>query len=286
MINEELLKLKTNDYEHIALWKISGSKSELNKSIFLTHGAFSDRKICSKISRYFVNLGYTCWIMEWRNHGKSSKVKKKFNFETIAKYDIKTAFEYFFETLNIKNIACITHSGGGICLTMFLIRNQKYVSKVSSITMFSCQSFGACHSIKNYLKMLVSKFLSRILGYIPGKKIGLGPHDESYAMIKQWYDWNLLKNFKGENNYNYLKNMSLVKTPILSICSGGDTFIAPQKGCQDFLSAFGNPQNKLLFCSTTNGHSENYNHTRIILSRNSAKEIWPVVSQWIGRSQN
>ena len=81
--------------------------------------------------------------MEWRNHGKSSKTNRKFNFETIAKYDIKSTFEFLFNNLNLKNIDCLTHSGGGIILTMFLINNPKYNLRINSITLFGVQAFGA-----------------------------------------------------------------------------------------------------------------------------------------------
>lgn len=286
MMSENFIKLVTSDYENIALWKIFTSESDANKNIFLTHGTFSDRKICLGISKYFANLGYTCWVMEWRNHGKSSITKKKFDFETIAKYDVKSVFNYLFETLKINNIDCITHSGGGICLTMFLIKNQQYISKLNSITLFSCQSFGASHSFKNHMKILSGKLISFMLGYTPGRIIGLGTYNESYATMKQWFDWNLYRNFKGENNFDYLENMKSITTPILSICSEGDTFISPKEGCIDFLNAFDNLQNKLLFCSVKNGFTGSYNHASVIFSKNSANEIWPMVSEWIENFKN
>lgn len=176
---------------------------------------------------------------------------------------------------------CITHSGGGICLTMFLIKNRQYIPRLNSITMFSCQAFGAAHSLRNHARILAGKLISYILGHTPGKKIGLGPYNESYATMKQWFDWNLHGNFKGENDYNYLENMQLITTPVLSICSKGDTFIAPKQGCSEFLDAFGNPQNKLIFCSVNNGYAEDYNHASVLISKNSANEIWPRVVKWV-----
>jgi predicted alpha/beta hydrolase len=286
MISEDCIKLATSDNENVALWKIFNSESDTGKNIFLTHGTFSDKKICSGISNYFANLGYTCWIMEWRNHGKSSITKENFNFETIAKYDMVSVFNYLFGTLKINSMNCITHSGGGICLTMFLIKNQQYISKLNSITMFSCQSFGAAHSFENYIKILSGKLISFILGHTPGKFVGLGKCNESYAIMKQWFDWNLYRNFKGENNFDYLETMKSITTPILSICSEGDRFISPKEGCVKFLNAFENFQNKLLFCSTKNGFTENYNHASVIFSKNSANEIWPIVLEWIENCKN
>ncbi len=92
--------------------------------------------------------------MEWRNHGESDKTNKKFNLETIALLDIKSVFIYLLEDLKIKKIDCITHSGGGICLTMCLLQNERFLSNINSISILSCQSFGACHHKKLTVKML------------------------------------------------------------------------------------------------------------------------------------
>ena len=195
MIKEYLILLETADNEKIAVWKVFNSKKAINKNIFLTHGTFSNKKICLGISKYLAKLGYSCYIMEWRNHGKSLTTKKKFNFETIALYDLKTVFTYFFEDLKMISIDCITHSGGGICLSMFLIRHKFYQNKINSITMYACQAFGASFTIRNKVKILFSKSLTFLIGYIPANKIKLGPHNESYFTMKQWFDWNIKRNF-------------------------------------------------------------------------------------------
>jgi predicted alpha/beta hydrolase len=281
MIKEELIKLQTDDSENISLWKFFNQQDDSDKNIFLTHGTFSNKKICSGIAMYFVKQGYICWIMEWRNHGESSKVKKKFDFSTIAEYDIKAVFDFLFGQLKIQNIDCITHSGGGICLTIFLINFPEYIPKIKSITMFSCQAFGACHNFSHYIKVLLSKVLSFIIGVTPGKYLGLGEHNESYNTMKQWFNWNLSKQFIGSSGYDYRKSMELITIPILSICSKGDGFIAPKQGCKKYLNAFKNSQNIFMLCSIENGYAEDYNHGRVILSKNSEIEIWPKVFEWI-----
>ncbi|MEM5564646.1 alpha/beta fold hydrolase [Psychroserpens sp. AS72] len=247
----------------------------------MTHGTFSNRKICDGIASYLTEKGFTCWIMEWRNHGKSSKTKQKFNFETIAKFDLKSTFDFLFKIQNIKNIDCLTHSGGGIILTMFLINNPNYIEKINSITFFGVQAFGAGAKLSNRIKILASKYVTALLGKVPSKTADSTEHSESYHTMKQWFDWNLKKNFIGEHGFDYLKKMNQIKIPILSICAKGDRFIAPKEGCEQFLNAFENEKNILLFCSKENGNLENYNHSRILKSKNSRKEIWPIVKDWM-----
>ena len=257
------------------------SEIKNNKHIFLTHGTFSNRKICDGIAFHFAELGFTCWILEWRNHGKSSKTKQKFNFETIAKYDLKATIDFLFNNQQIKKIDCIAHSAAGIFLTMLLIKNPIYKSKINTVTFFGVQAFGAATTFNSRLKILGSKYLAAVLGKIPSRNAGSNEHSESYYTMKQWFNWNLNKNFVGENNFDYLQKMNTIKIPILSICAAGDNFIAPKIGCELFLNAFKNDENKLLYVSKENGNLENYNHGRMIKSQNSKKEIWPIVEDWI-----
>jgi len=277
---EQLHKVKTEGNEFIALWKISSPKSEASKNIFLNHGTFSDRKICLSIAQYFAEKGYNCWIMEWRNHGSSSPSNKKINFENIGTEDYPIVFNYLFNTLNINKLDSITHSGGGICLSIFLATNPAYIQKVNRIIFFGCQAFGAAYNFKNYTKTLIGKYVSALLGYSPAKLFGR-PHNEDHFFMKQWYDWNLTKKFIGMNGVDYEKKFKKINIPILSICGKGDDFIAPKEGCKMFLNAFQNPKNKLLFCSIENGFKEDYNHSRLLQSRNSRAEIWPLVQDWL-----
>jgi len=279
MITEELIKVKSEEIGHIALWKMSDAQNDQSLNIFLTHGTFSDKQVCRGIASYFVEKGYTCWIMEWRNHGASSKTKNHFNFETVALRDFPVAFEYLFKEEKIKHLNSITHSGGGTCLAMFLAKNQQYISKISKIAIFGCQATGAAIGFFNHTRLLLSKYSVALTGSIPAAKFGM-PHSESYQTMKLWYDWNLKQKFFGENEPDYERLLPNITIPILSVYAKGDTFIAPAKGCRDFLDAFKNPKNKHLFCSKENGFMEDYNHSRILRSQNAKKEIFPLVLKW------
>ena len=76
MILKDVTFLKTKDNQKIALWKISNSEENVIGNIFLTHGTFSNKNICLGIANYFAIQGYCCYIMEWRNHGKSTSTKQ------------------------------------------------------------------------------------------------------------------------------------------------------------------------------------------------------------------
>lgn len=285
MLTEELELIKTEDGEQIALWRIQTKNQKNHSNVFLTHGTFSDKRICLGIAKYLAEIGYTCWIMEWRNHGASPNTTNRFNFETIGLYDIKAAFNYLYHTLNITNLHCITHSGGGICLTMFLIKNPSFKKYINSISFFGCQAFGAAKSSLSYAGLVLTKSLIKLFGVFPASKNGR-PHDETYYTMKQWYDWNIKKVFDGSDGFDYLPKMKNIRIPILSVCAKGDHSVAPKVGCKSYLDAFKNPINKLVFCSKKDGYLEDYDHGRILLSSSAAQELWPVVRQWMQQFEN
>ncbi|MBH0097339.1 alpha/beta fold hydrolase [Psychrobacter sp. NZS113] len=324
MMTRTLHLITTKDDEKIAVWKVvdtienSTIANPLENSlpiikpqnIFLTHGTFSDKQTCLKIAEYLAGLGHHCYIMEWRGHGDSSMPKEKFNFETVATYDYEATFRYFFDELTFDNLHCITHSGGGIGLVMFLVQNPRYIDKINSISMFACQAYGAASKPISHAKIIAAKIFTRMLGSIPARKLKMGACDESYYTMSQWYDWNLQKNFKSsfikqstfnESAFNvsivnqastdttatddepldYRQYMPNITIPVYAISARGDSFISPTHGCQLLFDNFKNPTNVFREYALSHGDLDDYTHSRIMISRNAAKEIWPTVMAWI-----
>ncbi len=328
MLTENLKLVTTKDNVQIAIWEVfdnekhhdlSNTSAHKSQNIFLTHGTFSDKKTCLRIAEYLAALGHHCYIMEWRGHGANPVPKDKFNFETIATYDFDATFRYLFDELKLDNLHCVTHSGGGIGLTMFLIQNPLYIEKINSISMFACQAYGAALNPISYTKILTAKLFTRIFGYIPAERLNLGPINESYYTMKQWYDWNLKQNFNSSfikqnkineidndsaidahashksiaqrviadtDAFDYRQHMPKITTPIYAISAKGDKFISPTHGCQLLFNDFSNPANIFREYSLSNGDLDNYTHSRIMTSRNAAKEIWPTVAAWIDKHKH
>lgn len=303
MISEDLTLITTRDGEKIAVWEVTdetvnkASQTTIQRqNIFLTHGTFSDKKVCLGIASYLAGLGHTCYIMEWRGHGSSSIPESRFNFESVATHDYEATFRYLFDDLKLDNLHCVTHSGGGVGLAMFLVQNPSYITKINSISTFACQAYGAVLNPISYAKIFAAKIFTKMLGYMPAKKLGLGPFNESYYTMTQWYDWNLQKNFKSsfiknkdidqqltpsDQRFDYRQGMVNITTPIYAISAKGDLFISPTQGCKMFFDEFGHADNVFIEYAKSSGHLEDYDHTRVLMSRNAATEIWPTVAAWI-----
>jgi len=279
-MKEKRIDLPLTKNANLALWKVYSDSSSNGKDIFLTHGTFSNRKICMGITEYLVKRGYNCWILEWRNHGESSVTDNNFNFEDVANEDIDIALRYLFEDQRLNKIDCVTHSGGGLCITLNLLEHPEYTKRINRMVFFGCQASGAADNLFRRWRMIIVKYFGKSLGYLPGK-ILKRPHNEDYSILKHWFRWNLAKEFKNETGRDYQLEMPKIKIPILAICGTGDTMIAPVQGCQDYLASFKNPNNKFLVCGINTGYTEDYNHGRIIYSRSAEKEIYSEVLDWI-----
>ncbi len=278
-MKQEKIKLSFKE-GHLALWKVSSGNSQSDKNIFLTHGTFSNKKVCLGISEYLINKGYTCWVLEWRNHGHSSKIEGVYNFERIGKEDVQRAFEYLFKEINLPPIDCVTHSGGGIALSINLIEYPANKQHIKKIVFFGTQAFGACENRGNYVKLWIGKHLGRLVGFAPARLMGR-PENEKYSFMKQWLNWNLSKNFLSEAGVDYSKELKKIRIPILSISGEGDQLVAPKSGCESYLNCFENPQNRFIHCSIANSFQEDYNHSRLIYSQTAKQEIYPIVFDWI-----
>lgn len=277
--------LKTPDGSSFAIWTISqGHASEGKELVLLSHGAFSNKKVCMGLARFIARAGFECSILEWRNHGASADSKQYFDFETIGCNEFLAAFEFLCAKHPAKKINVVTHSGGGLALCVFLIRHPEYAQRVGRTVLVSCQSCYAATSWWRNLGFRLADLASRICGTMSGKALGLGPHPESYRTMKPWFSWNIRGKFVSSvDGLDFTECLRTITSPIMSVSALGDRLIAPPLACRLFLSNFGGDKNEFLECSVANGFTENYDHGRIMLSTNASKEVWPLVLDWLRR---
>lgn len=126
------------------------------------------------------------------------------------------------------------------------------------------------------------RLASRLWGSVPGAHLGLGVQDESFFMMKQWYDWNISQSFSGRDGFDYWAGMRRLTMPVLSIAGAADKLIAPSASCKKFLEGFGGCRNQSMVCGLSTGFSKDYSHASVILSRAAMNEVWPLVATWLG----
>ncbi|BBF87631.1 esterase/lipase/thioesterase family protein [Aquitalea magnusonii] len=246
----------------------------------MTHGTFSDKRICLGLAHYLAKRGATCWLMEWRGHGSSPPAVEQFDFETIALYDVPAVLHYLQQREKVVSLHAVTHSGGGLALLMCLLRQPQWQPLFGKLVLFACQACHAAPSPSRRLLLRSARLLSSCLGRVPGKRLGIGVQDEPFYLMSQWFDWNLAGRFVGQDGFDYLPALAHLPHPVLAVCADHDPFIAPPAACRRFFQALSGPQHRYLLAGQ-GGIAQGYRHGSIMLSRRAALEIWPRVANWL-----
>ncbi len=263
----------------IALYRYSKPSSSF-PPVILTHGTFSNAKICSNLATFLNRNGFECWIYEWVGHGLSEYGELYPDAEDFALHDVPAVIQTILAKTNKTSCIWVAHSGGGFLPLIYMARNLNKQHEIATLVGIGSQTTGAGKTWTGKLSTRIVPLVIKIWGKIPGPLLGLGPEDEISGFLNQWCQWNRSGNWFGKDGFDYYKAIKNIRIPTLLI-SGERDLIAPPKGCQQIFKSLGSTQKKYVLCSKATGYSEDYNHPRLIASQNSKKEIWPMVLEYI-----
>ena len=78
----------------------------------------------------------------------------------------------------------------------------------------------------------------------------------------------------------YWKDLEKVSAPVLSVAAGNDKNDPPE-GCRTLLNAFGSRDKRFVILSRKEGFSRDYDHIGMIVSKEAAREVWPLLTTWM-----
>jgi lysosomal acid lipase/cholesteryl ester hydrolase len=88
--------------------------------------------------------------------------------------------------------------------------------------------------------------------------------------------------FSIDKEYNYTDNLPRVTTPILLMAGGADGFVT-EGMMRKTHAAVSSPDKEVIIFSKANGHSMDYGHCDLILGKNSTKDVYPAVLDWLDK---
>lgn len=249
--------------------------------VILAHGTFSNHRSCIGLANFLAKKGYSCWIFDWRGHGKSDRPRTPHTFDDIAMLDVPAVIDAV-TSRSSDRVFWLGHSGGGLILLMWMARFPHLAAHhIKGLIMLASQATGAAISMRNRALISAIDWLLRWRTSAPGHWLHIGPEPESASLIRQWCRWNLTRSFSSQDGFDYEKAISQAHLPVLAFAGAGDRFVAPPCACHAFASKCGTDV-EFHFCSKQQGFREDYTHNQLILSRNASVEIWPLVSRWLG----
>lgn len=263
----------------IALYRFANSSSEY-PPIVMTHGTFSNAKICLQMAEYLHENGHDVWVYEWIGHGKSHYGDMRPDAEGFAHHDVPLVLDTVLNQTGAPACHWVAHSGGGFLPLMFMAKNPDRQHQLNTIVGIGSQTTGAGATLKGKLLTVSVSMLMHTIKRVPGPRFGLGPEDETSDFLKQWGTWNRTGKWLGRGGFDYHNGMGQVRIPTL-LFAGGDDPIAPASGCRRLFESLGGEQKQFVLCAKSNGYKEDYNHPRLIASKSARAEIWPQVLQFV-----
>lgn len=271
--------VKTEDGVELAVWQ-SGDMT--GPSVVLTHGTFSDHRICAALAHFLADAGFSCWTFDWRGHGASSRAPLDFTFDTVALRDVPAVVDAVVALTGRAQLFWVGHSGGALLASMWSARFPELAARrLNGIVMLGAQVTHAGRSLLERAAVHALHAATYVRERLPGKLLRVGPERESAALMRQWCRWNLDREFRGLDGFDYFAALARVNVPVLGLAGAGDSFIAPRGGCRALVDAYGSADATFRLCGATQGFAEDYTHDRLILSRNASCEIWPMIARWL-----
>lgn len=249
--------------------------------VLLVHGTFSNASICARLADYLAGLGFDCWLLELRGHGASERGTGRVTFESFSDLDIPAAVRAVCRRTRARQVFLVGHSGGGLVALMHLARRAETRPEVRGIVTLATQATAAGASWWGRGMIAVGFLVNNLLRRTPGWLFRRGPEGEPPGVMNQWFGWNWRGRWTGADGFDYLAALGALDVPALCFAAAGDRRIAPLAGCQLIWQALGSSDKRFVVCAKSAGFAEDYDHARIIASRNAAQEVWPRIAEWL-----
>ncbi len=175
----------------------------------------------------------------------------------------------------------VGHSGGGLAALMLLARTPARQQSLAGLVTIASQTTDAGKGFGRKLMWAMSSAMTKLIGVVPGKLLKVGPENEFYTVMRQWFGWSIKGTWLGRDGFDYMAALGKHTIPTLTIAAAGDRIIAPASGCRRIHESLGSSSRKFILASKANNFQEDYNHARVISSRSASKDVWPLVADWI-----
>jgi predicted alpha/beta hydrolase len=255
----------------------------------MVHGNYSDRGfwVSSKgvgLAPFLSSRGYEAWVLELRGHGRSPKGSafSSITAEEHIKEDLPAAARYVVQTTG-KPVFLTGHSAGGIFIAGALSSGCLETDQVLGTALFGAQITYGERFLKIPPLAWSLSLLIRLMGKVPSKRLGLGPEPEPAGEMLEFIRWKRLGgHWEDAAGTSYWSGLGRVTVPLIAVAGAKDKNDPPE-GCRLLFDAFGSRDKEFVILARDRGFQTDYDHIGMVVSKEAAQEVWPLLADWMDR---
>ncbi|THH34810.1 hypothetical protein E4Z66_17775 [Aliishimia ponticola] len=243
--------------------------------VLLTHGTFSNAATCAPLASYLAGRGHPVYVAEWRGRGGQPG---RFDFHDLAEGEIASALRHLRQ---IGPLHLVAHSGGGLALT-FASMEATLRPSIASLSLIATQATHLTDARRvDYWGVRFWALWGRIFGYWPARRLGLGPCNESSALLSHWLAFNRARRITDRTGADIFPGLAMLDLPVLALAGAADHTIARPDGCRTLAQAFG-PSAQFHLCDAVSD-GEDFTHARLFKSRAAERSVWPRLARFFAQ---
>lgn len=261
-----------------ALTTVRAPEVATRAPVVLVPGMFTGRRFWLSdkqvgLAAYLAGRGYPAAIVQRRGLSDSPPSAARAGLAEHVEYDlpaVQAAVADSFDTAAF----WIGHSFGGV---MAAYASARYLEaeRVAGLILFAAQ-FEVGKTMLDWPGHVVTRGLSRLLGYFPARAAGLGPENEPAAAMLDATRWVA----SGRRRPHLRHSLARITQPVLAISGAGD-HVDPSAGCERFIGHFSSRDRRFVRAGKATGYSTDFDHPGIVISKAAQAEVWPLAGDWL-----
>ena len=266
--------------------------------LLLLHGAIENGRIFYSrsgrgLAPWLAEQGFDVWVMDLGGRGDSRPAIAEgipySQTESITQ-EIPAVMDYLASQRPGAGLHWIAHSWGGVMMTAVLARFPERAERIRSMVFFGSKRRVRVWNWRRILYVDViwcwlSPLITRLVGYLPARRLRFGSDDESRLTHAQGALWVRKTHWiDPKDGFDYraaLADQTL--PPTLYLAGRGDHALGHPGDVQRLMVESGQGEQQLLLLSRENGHHRDYGHIDMLTAPEAVDDHFPAVLDWLRR---
>jgi predicted alpha/beta hydrolase len=227
-----------------------GGAAAARGAVLVSHGMMVNRKIMDRppgrgLVSHLRRRGYHVYSLDLRGHGASgpkAAAGATWSYDDLVQRDLPAALRAVARRHPELPRALVGHSlsahGGGAALGLAPELPVDAAVLISPVVWIRGHEPAAGWWAVKRLLLAAWYGLTRTVGHMPARRLGIGTEDEPPAYVRQFVDWARSGRWTSrDGSVDYLEALARVEVPVLVLTARGDRWICRPPAVERFAAA-------------------------------------------------